>query len=260
MFTLSDKSSFLVIEPVEPVEPSKQTSSKSAAKRTWKLPPLPLESELFIPPEDDEDESDTIKVTDVPYLVNILFDITKSNEKETIYNMKQLETQYFIDRILFSRICDVFEGLRILNRVNRLEFVWCGMEKLMPSLLILKRMSFNEKYGVNEEMNTRNIVMLTQILLIEFMRLPPPKIISVESAVLHFCGEGITHGKKFTESKKILLICTVLQKIGLLVPEGTTRRKTVSYRYIGPETPLVFNEGEKTTTAIEQLEVDNLVF
>ena len=131
----------LVIEPVL-VKARKDLSGGSKRGKgdiVPELPPLPLESDLFTPPVGERN----VRKADLKVLA------------EAVMPMKPMEGKYVVEvdkmaRVLETRkdkvfaICNVMEGLRLMERQRMNVYMWQGRTALISTLIMLKQMAEKE--------------------------------------------------------------------------------------------------------------------
>jgi hypothetical protein len=176
--------------------------------------------------------------------------------KETAYIMKTSIKRVYT-------ICNVLEGIRLMVRTNMNMYEWQGRKVLMPTLMLLRQMA--EKQNIKEKLdmsNTEelgigvknifnslpdnkkhlNICMMTQNLLMMFLVLPQPKVLSlsVASSVIHGAGEAAN--RKRGSLQKLLNISKILQGLGIVRNVKVTMASdevVFAYQYVGQEVELV---------------------
>ena len=133
----------VVIEPVL-VKARKDLSGPGGRKRGKgdfmpELPPLPLESDLFTPPVGERN----VRNADLKVLA------------KAVMNMMPMEGKFVVEvdkmaRVLETKkdkvfaICNVREGLRLMERQSMNMYMWQGRTVLMSTLMMLKQMGEKE--------------------------------------------------------------------------------------------------------------------
>jgi len=215
------------------------------------LPPLPREEELFTPPR----EREMARKVDLKVTVKMLI----SREGESRVEVDKLSLELDISKDKIYLICNVLEGLRMVKMNRRNVYDWQGKSMLMPTMMMLKRMAEKEDMigqlfmacklvansGVNEQQHTAssriketdklNVVMTTQKVMMMFLVIQEPKIISLDEMSIVIHGTDLSKVKRAMSIKRLKDICNILSGVGLL--EVELQEDENLYKYIGPEIP-----------------------
>jgi len=147
-------------------------------------------------------------------------------------------------------ICHVMEVLKLMIKQSRNMYEWQGWMGMMPSLVVLRQMAENQDM-IGQLMKTTamldketklNLNMLTEKLLMMFLVLPQPKILSLSVASTVIIGPNSASNEKRCSLQRLGDIAHILQTVGLLkkvkVKVGD-ERKVFAYQYVGQEVELV---------------------
>ena len=220
------------------------------------LPPLPLESELFTPPVEMGRRAErSISVLAHTFLGMMP---TEGNKvvmiKETAIMMNTSIKRVYT-------ICNVLEGLRLMERKGQNKYEWKGFKFLMPTMMLLMQMALKENLGeridkvidsdechgmqnVDEPEHKKpfNICMLTQKLMMVFLVLPQPKVISLPEATTVIHGAGVVGKQRVVCLQKLWDVSKILQEVGLIqkvtIRQGS-EKPVLAYQYVGETVELV---------------------
>jgi len=239
------------------------------------LPPLPLEEELFLPVTAKEKTNENIMLVGEKLLLMVL------KENVVVVEVDKMAEELQTDKRQVLVICNVLEGLRLMDKQSSNVWHWRGMKMLQPTMIMLKQMAERQNMMEQVEMigklqtnddtmkaptdpdkkreNTKyNIVMITQKLMMIFLIIPNPKVIFLPeiSAILH--GPCLTHMRRKTSVQKLEEVCDVLQCLELVtrvVVKKEDNKETIAYQYEGQDTPLVaiLDEVSETRDIVEEL-------
>jgi len=245
-------------------------NNKGKKRGNWRLgkglPPLPLESELFTPPVDKGRRAErSISVLAETFLRMM----PKQGKKVVMIKETAIMMNTSIKRVY--TICNVLEGLRFVERKRQNVYEWKGQELLMPTLMLLMQMALkenmmgridkvnspedclrmqhlreeSERRGDPEQTPALNICMLTQKLMMVFLVLPQPKVISlpVANTVIH--GTAVTAKQRNVCLQKLWDVSKILQEVGLIqkvtIKQGS-EKPILAYQYVGEKVELVMKE------------------
>ena len=237
-------------------------SKKRRKSGNWRggkeLPPLPLESELFTPPVEMGRRAErSISVLAQTFLGMMP---TEGNKvvmiKETAIMMNTSIKRVYT-------ICNVLEGLRLMERNGQNKYEWKGFKFLMPTMMLLMQMALKENMGEiidkvidsedghgvqnvdaseSEHKKPLNICMLTQKLMMVFLVLPQPKVISLPEATTVIHGAGVVGKQRVVCLQKLWDVSKILQEVGLIqkvtIRQGS-EKPVLAYQYVGETVELV---------------------
>eukprot|EP00092_Neocalanus_flemingeri_P027672 GFUD01030037.1.p1 GENE.GFUD01030037.1~~GFUD01030037.1.p1 ORF type:complete len:350 (-),score=122.62 GFUD01030037.1:1-1050(-) len=254
-------STLVIIERVEDYGKAKNATlprKRGRGNIVAELPPLPMESELFTPPVDKGDRREkSIKVLGEKLLAMM------PNEGTLEVEVDKMARELKADIKRVYNICNVLEGLRLMERQGRNVWKWQGREGLPTTLLLLKQMSEQQNMKGQMDMARKvlakklivnfignkadakhNLVMMTQKLMMMFLILPQTRTLSLSIASIIIHGPGLSGNKMRTSLQRLGDISRVLQSMGLLaevrVKKEGGSKGTISYQYVGLEVPTVF--------------------
>ena len=239
-------------------------SKKRRKSGNWRagkeLPPLPLESELFTPPVEMGRRAErSISVLAQTFLGMMP---TEGNKvvmiKETAIMMNTSIKRVYT-------ICNVLEGLRLMERKGQNKYEWKGFKFLMPTMMLLMQMALKENMGEiidkvidsedghgvqnvdaseseSEHKKPLNICMLTQKLMMVFLVLPQPKVISLPVATTVIHGAEVRGKQRVVCLQKLWDVSKILQEVGLIqkvtIRQGS-EKPVLAYQYVGETVELV---------------------
>jgi len=238
----------------------KKSTSRGSGKykKVHQLPPLPLESELFTPPVDRGRRSER----SISVLATAFLGMMPTQGKKDVMIRETANMMNTSIKRVYT-ICNVLEGLRLMERKGQNLYEWKGRKELYPTLMLLLQMAKKDNVAemiehvstskdcnteqsvrledsrVNpEHITTLNICMLTQKLMMLFLVLPQPKVITlpVATAVIH--GIGVTAKQRTCNLQKLWDVSKILEEVGLIqkvkVRKGP-ERPVIAYQYIGED-------------------------
>eukprot|EP00092_Neocalanus_flemingeri_P098969 GFUD01126238.1.p1 GENE.GFUD01126238.1~~GFUD01126238.1.p1 ORF type:complete len:366 (+),score=135.50 GFUD01126238.1:54-1151(+) len=280
---MSTSTSTLVI--IERVEDYGKANAKNATlprKRAGRgnvvaeLPPLPMESELFTPPVDKGDKGEkSIKLLGEKLLAMM----PKEGTLEVEVDKMARELKVGIQRVY--NICNVLEGLRLMERHGKKVWKWQGKERLLPGLMLLKQMSeqqdmkgqvdmarkvlakeLPEDSISNKAIKKYNLVMMTQKMMMMFLVLPQPRTLPLTVASIIIHGPGLSRASL----QRLGDIGMILQSVGLLAKVRVKKegdiKGTIAYQYVGlkiPTMPILDVEPKDVEMEEELAAVSNII-
>jgi len=267
----------VVIEPVLRKAKKDLSGGKVRGKGDFlpELPPLPLESDLFTPPVDKMN----VRKADLKVLAEAVMSMMPVEEKfmvEVDKMARVLETTK--DKVY--AVCNVMEGLRLMERQSMNVYMWQGRTALMSTLMLLKQMAekedmmsqlsmvknflnqdnmgeLQEVTKANESSGYKyNLVMMSQKLMMMFLTLPKasPLLLLEASIIIH--GPVLTDIKRKASMQRLGDISKILGGVGLVaevVKKKGDSKKNISYQYVGQEVPqlLLINTQSKNVEMVE---------
>jgi len=240
------------------------TGKKSGNWRGGKeLPPLPLESELFTPPVDKGNRAER----SISVLAETFLSMMPSQGKKVVMIKETANMMNTSPKRVYT-ICNVLEGLRFMERKGQNMYEWKGRKLLMPTMMLLMQMALNENMVERirnvitsedsklmqqlldqseirkdpDHFMALNICMLTQKLMMVFMALPPPKVISLPDAATVIHGAGVKGKQRNVCLQKLWDVSKILQEVGLIqkvtIRQGS-EKPVLAYQYVGEKVELV---------------------
>jgi len=236
----------------------KKSSTRGSGKykKGHQLPPLPLESELFTPPVERGRRAER----SISVLATAFLSMMPSMEKKEIMIRETANMMNTSIKRVYT-ICNVLEGLRLMERKGQNFYEWKGREELYPTLMLLLQMAQKDNVAekidqfstskdcrteqsvtvadskvIPEQIPTLNICMLTQKLMMLFLVLSEPKVITlpVATAVIH--GVRVTDKQRTCNLQKLWDVSKILEEVGLIrkvkMRKGS-ERSVIAYQYVG---------------------------
>merc|ERR1712179_294893 len=227
------------------------------------LPPLPLESELFTPPVEKGNRAER----SISVLAETFLSMMPSDRNKVVMIKETANMMNTSPKRVYT-ICNVLEGLRFMERKRQNMYEWKGRKLLIPTLMLLMQMALNENMveKINKVITSEdskvmqplldqaesrkdsehcmalNICMLTQKLMMVFMALPPPKVISLPDACTVIHGAGVKGKQRNICLQKLWDVSKILQEVGLIqkvtIRQGS-EKPILAYQYVGEEVELV---------------------
>ena len=162
-------------------------------------------------------------------------------------------------------ICNALEGLRLMYRKGRNVYKWQGWRMMLPTLMMLKKMAEKEdmlgQLSLARRLITEdkmeeiiivttarkepelkyNVVMMTQKLLMIFLVLQHPRILSLAEASVIIHGQVLTEAKRKANLQRLDGISKILEGVGLVVKvmKEDDDKNNISYQYRGPEVTIM---------------------
>jgi len=268
----------VVIEPVLRKAKKDLSGGKVRGKGDFlpELPPLPLESDLFTPPVDKMN----VRKADLKVLAEAVMSMMPVEEKfmvEVDKMARVLETTK--DKVY--AVCNVMEGLRLMERQSMNVYMWQGRTALMSTLMLLKQMAekedmmsqlsmvknflnqdnmgeLQEVTKANESSGYKyNLVMMSQKLMMMFLTLPKasPLLLLEASIIIH--GPVLADIKRKASIHRLGDIAKILESVGLVaevVKKKGERKKNISYLYVGQEVPQLLSLINTQSKDVEMVE------
>jgi len=227
------------------------------------LPPLPLESELFTPPVEKGNRAER----SISVLAETFLSMMPSDRNKVVMIKETANIMNTSPKRIYT-ICNALEGLRFMERKRQNMYEWKGRKLLIPTLMLLMQMALNENMveKINKVITSEdskvmqplldqaesrkdpehcmalNICMLTQKLMMVFMALPPPKVISLPDASTVIHGAGVKGKQRNICLQKLWDVSKILQEVGLIqkvtIRQGS-EKPILAYQYVGEEVELV---------------------
>ena len=245
----STSSTVMVIEPV--VDTRQKMGKRNILSE---LPPLPLEEDLFTQ-HHSRKESRRVDMQ-----VHVFMDMMPREEKYLV-EVDKMSRVLDITKDKMREILNVLEGLRLVEREVITVYRWQGRMVLLPALMMLKQMAEKEDMmgqlslarglltqsseGKNQKGKAwkipeakYNLVMMTQKVMMMFLTLPSPRILSLAEASIIIHGSFLTDVKRKASIQRLNSISKVMVGVGLLaIMNQEEYIKDMSYQYVGPEVP-----------------------
>eukprot|EP00092_Neocalanus_flemingeri_P027671 GFUD01030036.1.p1 GENE.GFUD01030036.1~~GFUD01030036.1.p1 ORF type:complete len:345 (+),score=128.74 GFUD01030036.1:53-1087(+) len=276
MMASTSTSTLVIIERVEDYgkAKAKATLPRKRAGRgnvVAELPPLPMESELFTPPVDKGDKGEkSIKRLGEKLLAMM----PKEGTLEVEVDKMARELKVGIQRVY--NICNVLEGLRLMERQGKKVWKWQGKERLLPGLMLLKQMSEQQDMkgqvdmarkvlakelpedSINNKSNTKlNLVMMTEKMMMMFLILPQPRTLPLTVASIIIHGPGMSRASL----QRLGDIGMILQSVGLLAKVRVKKegdiKGTIAYQYVGLNIESKDAEMEEELSAVSNIIVED---
>ena len=183
-------------------------------------------------------------------------------------------------------ICNVLEGLRLMDKQGSNVWHWRGKQGLLTTLIMLKKMAEKENMieqlmmlsklqtkenpkkvqtdsAIKRENTKYNLVMMTQQLMMIFLVIPNPKVLFLPDISIFLHGPCLTDSRKKTSELKLEEISDVMQSLGLLarvlVKQEVDTKGTIAYHYVGKEVPVVafLNKESEDDELEEELDAEH---
>eukprot|EP00092_Neocalanus_flemingeri_P032008 GFUD01034789.1.p1 GENE.GFUD01034789.1~~GFUD01034789.1.p1 ORF type:complete len:246 (-),score=88.92 GFUD01034789.1:38-775(-) len=219
------------------------------------LPPLPQEMELFTSPSDLGNRKEKCF-----QLVGERLLATLPRDTKVTVKLDMMATNLQTDIKRLYTVVNVLEAIRMMERLGMNTYQWQGWDNMMPSLVWLRQMADKqdmvglleiakkqaELAEIDEKDNTEeldemklNCVMMTQKLLMLFLILPEPRIISLSVASCVIFGPLLTKGRRSSCLQKLMDISQVLQSVGLVKRVMVGSKKTLAFQYVWETVKLI---------------------
>ena len=233
-----------------------------------RLPPLPNEQDLFSPSM----KSGSRALKSISVLTLVLISKMPLNGCPD-FHIRQLATELGVDIKRIYTILNVLEAVLVVQRKGKDVYEWKGSQNLTVPLIKLAQLAHRENLshqmfkvmngGVGLDTAEKkgrcqmSISILTQKLLMMFLVLPQPKVLSLSVAVSILYGQGIAAKSKQGCMQKLWDISKVLQVIGLIqkveISTLDSSNPIKAYKYIGVDIEVVDNG---CSEALKEIEVD----
>ena len=188
-----------------------------------------------------------------------------AKQGECVVEVDQMALLLEIRKDKMYDICNALEGLRLMYRKGRNVYKWQGWRMMLPTLMMLKKMAEKEdmlgQLSLARRLITEdkmeeiiivttarkepelkyNVVMMTQKLLMIFLVLQHPRILSLAEASVIIHGQVLTEAKRKANLQRLDGISKILEGVGLLVKVimEDDYKNNISYQYRGPEVTIM---------------------
>jgi len=231
-------------------------------RASFSLPPLPNESDLFVPPNDRKNR----KCRSISALAQSFLQIVQSSSNFKDFHVVEFAKNMDEDPKRVYTVCNILQSLRIVVKKGHTMYEWKGLNSVLPSLIALRQLAEKSKTlemvmnaEIQEErkiprqmMSSENenglatanppksvpMCMVAEKIIMIFLVLPPPKIIDIKKvANIVYSHQGINSTKNMNV-QKVTDVCKVLEALGLVQKVKLTlggEETRYTFQYIGQD-------------------------